>query len=150
SDYTSSDLGAVSLASGARAPTSGVDLGADPALAASRGRIFYIARDNDTVFELDPDCGNALGKISVHGGAMGTTNPQDVAVAPDGALWLPRFNMPQIAVVSADSAHTVDVIDLSTYDGDGNPQASAIAIAEVGGAAKAFVALERLDDKDGF
>jgi hypothetical protein len=39
-------------------------------------------------------------------------------------------------------------IDLSTYDSDGNPQASAVRIVNVGGAAKAFVTLERLDDKD--
>jgi hypothetical protein len=150
SDYTSSDVGALSIASGAVAPTSGVDLGGDPGLSVSHGRLFYVARDNDTVFELDPRCGNATEKMNVHGNAMGTTDPQDVAVAPDGALWLPRFNVPQIAVVGADATHAVDVIDLSMYDGDGNPQASAVAIADVGGAAKAFVALERLDDKDGF
>ena len=42
----------------------------------------------------------------------------------------------------------VGEIDLSTYDGDGNPNASAIRILNVAGASKAFVALERLDDRD--
>src|SRR5205085_4632727 len=35
-------------------------------------------------------------------------------------------------------------IDLSSYDADGNPEADAIRIVDVGGSEKAFVTLERL------
>src|SRR5262249_33073027 len=75
----------------------------------------------------------------------GSSNPQDVAVAADGALWVPRYNVPSV-LVSEPSGASRAVIDLSPFDDDGNPNAGAIAITAVGGKEKAFVALQRLDD----
>lgn len=142
SDYTSSGLGALSL-DGGSALGFAVDLGKDPSLAESRGRIFFVARDLDSIFEVDRSCGTPTRRLSVHGaGDRGAVNPQDVAVAPDGALWIPLYNAPAIAVLRGEA---MDRVDLSALDGDGNPQASSTRIVDVGGAPKAFVALEMLD-----
>jgi hypothetical protein len=148
SDYVSSRVGGVSVDGTVNLAWAGVDLGGDPILAVSRGRAFFVARDKDLVFELDPSCGEPRAKIDVHDPKrQGTTNPQDVAIAPDGTWWIPRFNEPSIAVFEAHGS-LARTIDLSMYDPDGNPNASALEILDVGGATKAFVALERLDDHD--
>ncbi len=150
SDYTSSGVGAVGTngTSSLRRPV--VDLGGDPALSVSRGRAFFIARDQDAVFELDAHCGTPTKKWSTHDPSRtGSTNPQDVAVAPDGALWAPRFNLASIAIVDPTGALRSS-IDLSKLDDDGNPNATSIVIEDVGGVAKAFVALARLDDVAGY
>ena len=148
SDYVSSRVGSVSLDGTANLAWAGVDLGGDPILATSRGRAFFVARDKDLVFEIDSSCGEPRSKIDVHDPKrQGTTNPQDVAIAPDGMMWVPRYNEPSIAVIDAHGG-IAKTLDLSMYDPDGNPNASAIEIFEVGGATRAFVALERLDDHD--
>jgi hypothetical protein len=146
SDYTSSEVGAIALDGGGGGDlATGALLGKDPALATSRGRAFYVAREEGQVLELDPRCGKPTAQYGVNDPTRaGSTNPQDVAAAPDGTLWVPRFNVPSIALVKDGKLDTA--IDLSRFDDDGNPQASAIAIADVNGAATAFVALERLDD----
>jgi hypothetical protein len=143
SDYSSSVVGALSP-SGRPPFETGTDLGRDPVLETSNGRAFFIARDLDTVFELDPACSTAVAEWSANDGGK-TTNPQDVAAAPDQSLWVPRYNVPSVAVIDASGAR-VATLDISSYDSDGNPNASAIAIDLVAGAPKAFVALERLDD----
>jgi hypothetical protein len=154
SDYDSSACGAVTV--DARLPPSlaaGPDLGKDPQLVVSGGRAFFVARDRDTVFELSPACGLPSASFSTADPAhKGSTNPQDVAVAPDGALWVPRLAIPSIVVIDRDGKQRA-AIDISRgprglTDPDGNPNASAIRIADVGGKAKAFVALEILDDND--
>ncbi len=148
SDYVSSRAGSMSLDGTANLAWAGVDLGGDPILTTSRGRAFFIARDKDLIFELDPGCGEPRAKVDVHDPKrMGTTNAQDVAIAPDGTWWVPRFNEPALTVLD-DHGSIAKTIDLSAYDPDGNPNASAIQIVEVGGVSKAFVALERLDDHD--
>jgi hypothetical protein len=122
-----------------------VDLGADPQLFLSRGRAFYIAQDEDQLFELDPRCGTPLSLTKVHlASHAGTSDPSDVAVASDGSLWVPLYLAAAIAIVSpgGDVART---IDLSSYDGDGNPDASAIAIVDTPAGQKAFVVLQRLN-----
>lgn len=124
----------------------GADLGKDPQLAESAGRIFFLARDNDLVFELDPTSGVPVARFSVHADGAKTGNPHDVAVAPDGSIFTALYDVPRVLVVK--DGHVDATIDLSSYDADGNPQAEAIRIADVGGAPKAFVALERLDDHD--
>lgn len=145
SDYSSSVLCGAPPCAGPN--TKGVDLGKDPQLAESNGRAFFLARDNDLIFELDPRCGTPTARYSVHeDGAAGIANPHDVAAAPDGALFVVLYNRPRIAILK--DGKPDGVIDLSSYDADGNPQADAIRIVSVAGAAKAFVTLERLDDKD--
>lgn len=146
-DQSSSGVGAVGLG-GAVTNFFGVDLGTDPQLSVSAGRAFYVARDLDTIFELSPRCGEPLCRWSTRrAGRQGTTNPQDVAVAPDGTLWVPRFGMPNVAILDA-SGGEAQSVDLPDLDGDGNPNASAIRILDVDGAAKAFVAVGLLDDRD--
>ena len=147
SDYSSSALGALPASNMRKSFETGADLGADPVLETSNGRAFFIARDSDTVFELDPACSTAMAKWSVNDGAGTATNPQDVAAAPDGSLWVPRYDVPSVAVIDACGAR-VATLDIASYDSDGNPNASAIVIDTVGGAPKAFVALERLDDHE--
>ena len=147
SDYTSSDVCGAPSAGTTGGCASGVDLGKDPQLAASNGRTFFLARDMDLVFELDPKCGTPLARYSVHDdSAIGAANPHDAAVAPDGSLFVVLYNVPRIAILK--DGRVDGTIDLSTYDPDGNPQADAIRIVSVGGVPKAFVTLERLDDQD--
>jgi hypothetical protein len=148
SDYASSAVGAFA-ASGAISSTTGVDLGADPAIATSGGRAFYIARDQDLVFPIDPACGTLASRFSVHEASHdGPSDPQDVAVASDGSLWVPLYDVPTLLVLDPTGATVLDRIDLSPYDGDGNPQASAVAIVGTPSGEKAFVALQRLADAD--
>lgn len=143
SDYSSS---AICSAPG-DACQHGVDLGHDPQLSASNGRLFFLARDNDLVFELDASCGTAKSRFSVHDLAgRAAANPHDAAAAPDGSVFVTLYNTPKIAVVKDGGLD--GSIDLSSFDADGNPQAESIRIVSVGGAPKAFVTLERLDDAD--
>ncbi len=147
SDYSSSGVGFVVVDGGGHLDFGG-DLGGDPALAVSRGRAFFVNRKDGTVFEIDPTCGNYLDghRFNLNDPTKKVTaNPQDVAAAPDGALWVPRYNLPNLAIVTPASTTT---IDLSSYDADGNPQASAIRIVDTAAGPKAFVTLERLDDRD--
>ena len=76
-------------------------------------------------------------------GPRARPNPQDVGVASDGSLWVPLYQDPTLLVLSPSGAiaHT---IDLSSYDTDGNPDASAIAIVDTPAGEKAFVPLQRL------
>lgn len=125
------------------------ELGKDPQLSISGGRAFFLARDNDRIYEVDPVCGYATDRYSIEiEGARGLTNPQDVAVAADGSLFVTLFNVPRVAIMKGGKVD--GTIDLSTYDRlDGNPQANAIRIVDVGGVPKAFVTLGVLDDSDG-
>jgi streptogramin lyase len=122
-----------------------VDLGADPVLSVSRGRAFFLARDTDTVFELDPSCGAPVARYDVHlASHAGTSDPYDVAVASDGSLWVVLYGAAAILVLSPGGC-VVRTIDLSSFDSDGNPDADAIAIAMTPAGEKAFVALDRLN-----
>ena len=147
SDYTSSGAGALSLDGTPPLMTTGADLGGDPALAVSIAthRAFYVARDQDAVFELDRCSGAPIRKWRVSDPThVGAANPQDVAVAANGSLWVARYNVPTIAIVDPGGGAT-RTLDLARFDGDGNPNASAIRIVDD----KAFVVLERVDDSDG-
>jgi hypothetical protein len=147
SDYHSSVLcGAPGCVAGPG--TTGLDLGKDPELALTNGRAFYLARDNDLVFEVDPACGTPRSEFKVHDLAPAgrAANPHDAAAAPDGTVVVPLYNVPKLAFLK-DGAITAS-LDLSSYDADGNPQADAVRIVDVGGSPKAFVTLERLDDHD--
>jgi hypothetical protein len=119
--------------------------GADPALATSAGRRFFVARDQDTIYELD-SCGQTNPSKFFSARAMGETgpvDPQDVAVGPGGELWIARWNVPSVLVEGGGA--TPNVVDLSAFDSDGNPDIASVAI--VGG--QAFVALDRLTAQSG-
>jgi hypothetical protein len=136
--------------------TKGLDLGSDPMLAASAGRAFFLARDNDLVFELDAGCARPSKPINLHPfaprdpstGETAPANPHDVAVAPDGTLVIALYGAGKLAFVRGEAP--IEILDLAPYDDvDGNPQPDAIRIVDVGGRSKAFVTLERLDDRGG-
>lgn len=146
STFDASLVGAVT-GRGVATLRAGLDLGGDPVLSTSRGRSFFVARDTDLVFELDA-CGVPVARTAVRAPEeRRSVNPQGVAVAPDGALVVPLFDVPRLRALR-DGAIAWE-IDLAPYDDDGNPQASGVVTHEVEGAAKAFVTLERLDDLGG-
>jgi hypothetical protein len=150
SDFSSSRVGGA-RGDGASKLVGGIDLYKDPALARSQGRAFAIARDNDTVLELFPSCGLPNGKpplsVVASGGRPGSKNPQDVAVAPDGTLWVPSFQQGLVDHLATDGT-LLAPIDLSAFDDDKNPQASSAFTAKSAGKDALFVVLERLDDGD--
>ena len=133
----------------------GSDLGEDPMLATTNGRAFFLARDKDLLFEVDPSCGTPISRLNVSSlaptdpttGAKRPANPHDVAAAPDGTIVVPLYSAGRV-VFFKDGKLEPASIDLAGYDPDGNPQADAVRIVSVGGAAKAFVTLVRLDDAD--
>lgn len=133
----------------------GADLGGDPMLAMSNGRAFFLARENDLLFEVDAACGQPTSRLSVTTlapiepttGARRPANPHDVAVAPDGTLIVPLYDTARIAFFAPGEDKPTS-IDISSRDPDGNPQADAVRVVTVGGVPKAFVTLERLDDFD--
>ncbi len=147
SDFAAqSKVGGFTLAGCSGLPYAGIDLGKDPALAVSHGRAFFLARDQDLVFELDAKKATPIAKHDVKAPTYGGyANAQSAAVSADGALWVPRFNVPTMLVLAPNADPFP--IDLSSQDPDGNPNASAVAVTTVNGVEKAFVALERLDDK---
>jgi hypothetical protein len=135
--------------------THGLDLGSDPMLVAAGGRAFFLARDYDLVFEIDPTCGRPSKPINLRAfaprdpstGETAPANPHDVAVAPDGTLVIALYGAAKLAFVHGEAP--IETVDLAPFDeADGNPQADALRIVDVDGVSKAFVALERLDDKD--
>ena len=128
--------------------TTGLFLGGDPMLVASNDRVFWLSRDQDIVFELEPTCGRFRGKTSLQEfkPATANANPHDVAAAKDGTLLIALYNTPKL-VFMKDGKVDGAPVDLSSYDEDGNPQAESVRVVDVGGREKAFVALERLDDR---
>jgi hypothetical protein len=123
-------------------------------LATTNGRAFWIARDRDLIIEVDPSCGHATHSTSLASlapsdpasGARRPANPHDAAAAPDGTVVVPLYTAAKLAFVKDGM---IESIDLSSYDPDGNPQADAVRVLDIDGAAKAFVTLERLDDNRG-
>jgi hypothetical protein len=144
SNYSSSGFGGFTLDGNGRNQG---DISMDPALSFSNGRVFYVSRDLGELYELDA-CGAASPATRLNDpGSSVQSNPQDVAAASDGTLWVPRYDEPSVVAIAPDGTftHTISLASTS-YDPDGNPNASAIAIASVGTAEKAFVALGVLDD----
>ncbi len=150
SDYSSSRLCGAPGACAA-----GSDLGGDPMLASANGRAFFLARDNDLLFEVDAACGTPKARMSVSSlaptdpitGEKRSANPHDAAAAPDGTVVVPLYTAGRIAFFK-DGLLEPTSLDLKDYDEDGNPQPDAVHIVMIDGAAKAFVTLERLDDTD--
>jgi hypothetical protein len=143
SDYSSSGVGSFTL-DGNSQVFFGSELGGDPALASSKGRSFFVARDDETLFELD-SCGRGIRSFSAReGGDPPNVDPQDVAVLPDGSLLVPRFRAPTALVIDPSGSPRATV-DLSAYDSDGIPDMSAATTLSVGGVTKAYIVLERLN-----
>jgi hypothetical protein len=148
SDYTSSQVGLFSVNTPSRSNyATGIDLGADPVLASSAGRFFWIARDFGQIIELDTSCLHAVRSFNALDPTPDCsppppTDPYDVAVAPDGALWIARFDVPTVLVLDACGSR-LKTIDLSSLDPeDGNPNMNSIRIID----SAAYVSLEILDD----
>lgn len=150
SDYTSSVACGAPGCFEEPGKTTALALGNDPALVVSAGRAFFLARTGDLIFPVNPSCGiPEKGMLDLSSfkpttavGKKSSANPHDVAVAPDGSLWVPLYNTPVLAIIK--DGVVGPKIGLEQYDDlDGNPQAEAIRIVN----GKAFVALERLDDR---
>jgi len=143
-----SAVGTVAL-TGCAALDSSMALGPDPALSASHGRVFFINRHVGNVFELDPSTGIPISRgwlANDAKGPPGNSNPQDVAVAPDGSLWVARLDESSVLRVSSDGQQQLGTIDLSRVTGKTrNPYMSSIrTITLPGGTAKAYLTLEML------
>ena len=126
-----------------------IEFGADLALRVSAGRAFYLNRQDGVLFPLDGACGVPQAKLLVSPSQKGW-NPQDVACAPDGALWIPFYNQPLVRMLPAgaqDGDPGVLDFPLSGYDDDRRPNASSAVAATVAGVSKVFVSLGRLDDE---
>jgi hypothetical protein len=129
----------------------GLFVDADPLLRrlvdpAGTEHLFIVGRKNGKLTEIDR-AGAPLRTISVVDDGLDATsaNPYDVAIAPDGKLWVTRYNQPTLLVLNADGTRA-GTVDLSTLaDPDGRPEMAAIAI--VGGIA--YVALDRLSPSVG-
>ncbi|HEX8794703.1 MAG TPA: hypothetical protein VF765_27340 [Polyangiaceae bacterium] len=140
----SAAVGSISLSGQLTSVVGRVDLGGDPSMSVSAGRAFYVARDQDAIFELD-GCGEPKQRFSAHLASHGgTSDPYAMAVAHDGTLWIPLYLAATVLVLHPDGT-VAKTIDLSSYDGDGNPEASDIVIVDTPAGEKAFVTLDRLN-----
>ncbi len=145
SDYSSSGVGVLPLDGTPAQLLFGTALGGDPALASSAGRSFYIERDQQQIiYEVD-SCGRATAKDSSLVGTETSADPQDVAVASDGSLWVARFTTGLALVIGpSGGSSTLDLSSLAAAGG--NPNMSSVRIAQTSGGEKAFFTLERLDN----
>lgn len=123
----------------------GFGLGSDMQLrrvvgADGRERIFTLHADSGTIVERNREGSAVAPAIPVFEKEPSRANPLDLALAPDGALWISRHGERSILVIAADGGRST--IDLSAFaDDDGIPDMSALAI--VGDVA--YVALRRLE-----
>lgn len=141
SDRSSSSALGFLEADGCFTETADVSLGADPSLSLSRGRAFVCARDQGLVLEVDHKNKSITNVFVTYTEGEEPPNPHDVAVDPDGRLWIARFNSPSAGVVMPDGAWGGSV-DLSALAGaDGIPDMEAITSA----GDRIFIALERLN-----
>jgi hypothetical protein len=137
-DYSASTLGTIDLVAGvATLQKSNVVL-QDPVLATSALRNFVISRKGEAIYEID-HCGSANSNqfSALAPGETGDVDPQDVAVAKNGNLWITRLLVPSLLVTGA----PLTTIDMSAFDSDGNPDMKSVDI--IGD--QAFVTLERLN-----
>lgn len=131
-----------------------IALGTDPTLAKSIQTIFAVVRDQNIVYEVDPDTLALQNSFVTYADAELQTskmldcqllvkgiNPQDVAVDSQGRRWVTRYEKPSVAVIEPDGTFS-GTVDLSAdADADGFPEAAGIHVA----GDHAYVAIERLD-----
>ncbi len=145
-DYQSAGLGVLATSSGETSFASGIDLGGDAALASSNGHTFWVDRTGDHIFPLD-ECGGPHGQMTLSTDAAVLLDPQDVAVDSSCNLWIPYYGVPRLEQRSAEGA-VLATIDLSSYDVDGNPNASSASWVKTSRGEEIFVTLENLDAEE--
>jgi hypothetical protein len=133
-----------------RTTTTGFALDPDTLLrrlvdAQGREHIYTIQRTQGVIVERDRT-GLQLARFDVTepGIPAAKSDPADLAIAPDGSLWVTRYLQSTLLVLEPDGTRR-RTVDLSSFDDDGNPQMTAIAIDS----GRAIVALEKLDDAGG-
>jgi hypothetical protein len=111
--------------------------------AQGREHLYTIQRTQGVIVERDRS-GAQLARFDVTepGMAAAKSDPADVAIGPDGALWVTRFGLSTLLILEPDGSHR-RTVDLAAFDDDGLPQMSAIAIDS----GRALVALEKLDTR---
>jgi hypothetical protein len=144
--YQSGALGAIATDVSSSCFASGLDLGGDPALASSNGHTFWVDREGANVYPLD-ECGGPHGKIALSTDSSVLLDPQDVAVDSSCALWIPYYAVPRLEQRGADGS-LLRTVDLSSYDTDGNPNASSASVVTTSRGEELFVTLENLDAEE--
>lgn len=131
-----------------------IALGTDPVLATSVQTIFAIVRDQNIVYEVDPDTLALQNSFVTYADNELETskmldcqllvkgiNPQDVAVDSQGRRWVTRYERSSVAIIESNGNFS-GTVDLSAdADADGLPEAAGIHIA----GDHAYIALELLD-----
>ncbi|GAC1355859.1 MAG: hypothetical protein NVSMB47_09300 [Polyangiales bacterium] len=111
-----------------------------------RERLFVVGASDGKLTQIDRR-GHVIAEAVVRdpGDAPSAADPLDVAIAPDGALWVTRYFKPTLLVLEPDLAprRTVDLSVFAPSNGPTTraPGMSAIAIVD----GRAYVALRRLD-----
>jgi hypothetical protein len=148
SDYSSSGLGALATSACESSFTSGLALGGDPALSSSNGHTFWVDREGQyaSIYPLD-ECGRPHGRMQLGSESGVALDPQDVAVDSSCALWIPYYAVPRLEQRSADGT-VLHTVDLSSYDSDGNPNASSASWVSTSRGEEIFVTLENLDSEE--
>jgi hypothetical protein len=144
--YESGGLGAIATNACETTFASGLELGGDPALASSNGHTFWVDREGANIYPLD-ECGGPHGVIALSTDSTVLLDPQDVAVDSSCALWIPYYYVPRLEQRGADGS-LQSTIDLSSYDSDGNPNASSASVVTTSRGEELFVTLENLDTEE--
>ncbi len=147
-DYSSSGLGALATTACETTFTSGLNLGGDPALSSSNGHTFWVDRQGQyaSIYPLD-ECGRPHGRMQLGSESGVLLDPQDVAVDSSCALWIPYYSVPRLEQRAADGS-VLHTLDLSSYDSDGNPNASSASWVMTSRGEEIFVTLENLDSEE--
>jgi hypothetical protein len=144
-DLSASGIGRIDE-SGCLEEVADISLGTDPVLADAHGRPFVLNRENGEIHEMERDALRFARTVTAMAPGQPSPNPWDVDVDGDGRLWVARYDVASLGLVSAEGDWAGEV-DLAQYaDADGLPEAAAVAVA----GDEAFVVLERLARPDGY
>ena len=146
SDFQSAAIEAIDTDTHALVTNTGLFVDSDPELRrvldpAGAEHLYILGRSGGTLTEIDR-AGHVQRTMSVvdPGAAASSADPYDVAYAPDGTLWITRYNQPTLLVLGTDGSQ-LGTVDLSALaDPDGRPEMAAITIVD----GMAYVALDRL------